>query len=180
MAITKINADAMDLTDNYAFTGTVTGAGGGDLSFDGDTFGADKTIGSNDNYALSLETNNTERLKLTNDGRGLSQFTIKVWINFDGGISSSVSIRDSYNVSSITDNGTGDYTVTFANAMANTNYCCNSVVWLSTGTSSSYSFSYKSGAMDQQTGSVRLQGNYGTDSSAAKDSDIVTAQIFGD
>mgnify|MGYP006407304317 CR=1 FL=1 len=29
MAITKINADAMDLTDAYAFTGTVTGAGGG-------------------------------------------------------------------------------------------------------------------------------------------------------
>ena len=27
MAITKINADAMDLTDAYAFTGTVTGAG---------------------------------------------------------------------------------------------------------------------------------------------------------
>ena len=31
MAITKINADAMDLTDAYAFTGTVTGAGGGKI-----------------------------------------------------------------------------------------------------------------------------------------------------
>jgi hypothetical protein len=34
-----------------------------------------------------------------------------------------VAIRDSENVSSITDNSAGDYTVNFATAMANTNYC---------------------------------------------------------
>lgn len=42
------------------------------------------------------------------------------WVNFNG--TGTVSIRDSYNVSSITDNGTGDYTVNFASAMLNTNY----------------------------------------------------------
>ena len=44
-------------------------AGGGDLNFGGDTFGADKTIGSNDNYDLTFETNNTARLLLQNDGK---------------------------------------------------------------------------------------------------------------
>lgn len=45
----------------------------------------------------------------------------KAWVNFNG--TGTVAIRDSYNVSSITDNGTGDYTVSFTNAMANANYC---------------------------------------------------------
>jgi hypothetical protein len=43
------------------------------------------------------------------------------WVNFNG--TGTVAIRDSYNVSSITDNGTGDYTVNFQTALANTNYC---------------------------------------------------------
>lgn len=42
------------------------------------------------------------------------------WVNFNG--TGVVAIRDSYNVSSITDNGTGDYTVNFTSALANANY----------------------------------------------------------
>ncbi len=44
----------------------------------------------------------------------------KAWVNFNG--TSTVSIRASYNVSSITDNGTGDYTVNFTTALADANY----------------------------------------------------------
>ena len=42
------------------------------------------------------------------------------WVNFNG--ESTVAIRDSENVSSITDNGTGDYTVNFAVNMPDVNY----------------------------------------------------------
>jgi len=42
------------------------------------------------------------------------------WVNFNG--TSTVAIRDSYNVSSITDNGTGKYTVNLATAMPDANY----------------------------------------------------------
>jgi hypothetical protein len=45
----------------------------------------------------------------------------KAWVNFDG--TGTVAIRASYNVSSITDNGTGDYTVNFTSALADANYC---------------------------------------------------------
>jgi hypothetical protein len=45
----------------------------------------------------------------------------KAWVNFDG--TGTPSIRGSFNVSSITDNGTGDYTVNFTTAMPNANYC---------------------------------------------------------
>ena len=47
-------------------------AGGGDLNFGGDTFGADKVIGSNDDYDMTFETNNTARLNLTNGGHLLT------------------------------------------------------------------------------------------------------------
>lgn len=43
------------------------------------------------------------------------------WVNFNG--TGTVAIRSSYNVSSITDNGSGDYTVNFTTAMADVNYC---------------------------------------------------------
>jgi hypothetical protein len=48
------------------------------------------------------------------------QQAVKAWVNFNG--SGAVAIRAAYNVSSITDNGTGDYTVNFATAFADTNY----------------------------------------------------------
>ena len=51
---------------------------------------------------------------------GRSQDTAKAWINFNG--TGTPAIRDSFNFSSITDHGTGDYTLTFINAMSNTNY----------------------------------------------------------
>jgi hypothetical protein len=48
------------------------------------------------------------------------QGSAKAWVNFNG--TGTVAIRASYNVSSITDNGTGDYTVNFTNAMPDANY----------------------------------------------------------
>jgi hypothetical protein len=44
----------------------------------------------------------------------------KAWVNFNG--TGAVAIRASYNVSSITDNGVGDYTVNLTTAAADTNY----------------------------------------------------------
>lgn len=44
----------------------------------------------------------------------------KAWVSFDG--TGTVAIRAAYNVSSITDNGTGDYTVNFTTAMSDANY----------------------------------------------------------
>ena len=44
----------------------------------------------------------------------------RAWVNFNG--TGTVAIRESFNVSSITDNGTGLYTVNFSNAMPDTDY----------------------------------------------------------
>ena len=44
----------------------------------------------------------------------------RAWVNFNG--TGTVAIRASFNVSSITDNGTGLYTVNFTTAMPDANY----------------------------------------------------------
>lgn len=56
-----------------------------------------------------------------NDGNGTQIGTLcRAWVNFNG--TGTVAIRSSFNVSSITDNGTGDYTVNFTTAMPDANY----------------------------------------------------------
>jgi hypothetical protein len=49
--------------------------------------------------------------------------TLKAWVNFNG--TGTVAIRASGNVSSITDNGTGDYTVNFTTAIVDADYSVN-------------------------------------------------------
>jgi len=44
----------------------------------------------------------------------------KAWVNFNG--TGAVAIRAAFNVSSITDNGTGDYTINFSTALVDANY----------------------------------------------------------
>ena len=53
----------------------------------------------------------------TYSARGIA----KAWVNFNG--TGTIAARDSENVSSLTDNGTSDYTVNLSSAMADANYC---------------------------------------------------------
>jgi hypothetical protein len=53
-------------------------------------------------------------------------YACRAWVNFDG--TGTVAIRASGNVSSITDNGTGNYTVNFTTAMPDANYSLSSSV----------------------------------------------------
>ena len=57
-----------------------------------------------------------------NSGYGsiATAYGCRAWVNFNG--TGTVAIRASGNVSSITDNGTGDYTVNFTSALADANY----------------------------------------------------------
>lgn len=67
----------------------------------------------------------TLRVNTLQDQAGTGQPDIdglcKAWVNFNG--TGTVAIRASYNVSSITDNATGQYTVNMTNAMSDTDYC---------------------------------------------------------
>lgn len=57
------------------------------------------------------------------DGAGTANAVhARAWVNFDG-TAATITPRASFNVSSLTDNGVGDYTVNFSNALSDTNYC---------------------------------------------------------
>lgn len=60
--------------------------------------------------------------KLTNDLGVAPSYSCRAWVNFNG--TGTVAIRASGNVTSITDNGVGDYTVNFTTAMVDANYSC--------------------------------------------------------
>ena len=78
---------------------------------------------------------------------------VKAWVNFNG--TGTVAIRAAYNVASITDNGTGDYTANFTTALPDANYAVNSTVSFST-TAAGGVFSEVRGTDNQLSTSVRL------------------------
>jgi hypothetical protein len=57
-------------------------------------------------------------------------YSARAWVNFNG--TGTVAIRSSGNVSSITDNGTADYTINFTTAMPDANYSTVGTANLST------------------------------------------------
>jgi hypothetical protein len=100
----------------------------------------------------------------------------KAWVNFNG--TGTVAIRASYNVSSITDNGTGDYTVNFTTAMVDANYAA--VTGWSTGsptTSFDGSASIYS-ASTVTTSSVRVFASQGSATGLGEDADYFAVAIF--
>jgi hypothetical protein len=70
-------------------------------------------------------------------GSGEASGLCKAWVNFNG--TGTVAIRASYNVSSIIDNGTGNYTVNFTTAMADANFSA-----VATGTQDGFTVSTNS------------------------------------
>jgi len=76
--------------------------------------------GNSGTSGVPFANSNTEKLSILSDGRGLSQFTAKAWCRYsDAG---TVSIKDSHNISSLTDNGVGRTSLNFSNNVANANY----------------------------------------------------------
>jgi hypothetical protein len=74
------------------------------------------TTGTVTTLTTTTISDGTNSTSSTNPIRG----SAKAWVNFNGnGVNT---IRASYNVSSITRTGTGQYTVTFTSAFADTNY----------------------------------------------------------
>jgi len=102
----------------------------------------------------------------------------RAWVNFNG--TGTVAIRASFNVSSITDNGTGDYTVNFTNALPDANYSAVACIQESGGNFSSVATIKNSGTVSPTTSAVRFStfgwtaGNAG----AVFDPPIVNVSIF--
>ena len=98
----------------------------------------------------------------------------KAWVNFDG---SSMANRDSFNVASLTDNGTGDYTINYSTAMGNANYICLGSQSYVGGGTGQYVPKVRS-TSDYLVGSIRVYALTGAD--ALFDYDMLNFGITGD
>jgi len=103
---------------------------------------------------------------------GSNTNTCRAWVNFNG--TGTPAIRASFNVSSITDNGTGDYTVNFTVAMPNTNFASILTQGNTDGTNPSGTNSIGLRSVTTTTCQIGCR----TSAGAQYDSPVVTAAIF--
>jgi hypothetical protein len=98
-------------------------------------------------------------------------YACRAWVNFNG--TGTVAIRASGNVSSITDNGTGDYTVNFTTAMPDADY----VVVVSSGSNTTAPIAFPADATTARTTTaVRIRTT--STAFALTDSAFVSVAIF--
>lgn len=105
------------------------------------------------------------------------QGVAKAWVNFNG--TGTVAIRDSFNVTSITDNGSGDWSANLTTAMANANYSVGGIGGFEAvnfGTVMNYRRELSSASQ------VRVNTGYIDPSAASVKADlpVICIQVFGD
>ena len=86
----------------------------------------------------------------------LQQGLEKAWVNFNG--VGTIAARDSFNLSSLSDIGTGEYSVTIASAMSNTNYAVIGAVGRNANDGSM--FANPVGSVANTTTTQRVKGLY--------------------
>lgn len=126
--ISKINENSISQL-NSSITITDAGTGKIETTIDG----------------IITEELKTASRKSTIDGGSTlyPEFKCRAWVNFNG--TGTIAIRASGNVSSITDNGVGDYTVNFTSAMPDGNYSVTGISQTSNVGSNTDGFNIKFG-----------------------------------
>ena len=117
MSLILSGTDGLSDVDGSASTPAIRGTDANT----GIYFPAADTIGFSEGGVQVGEFDSSANFKF-NSGYGsvATAYGCRAWVNFNG--TGTVAIRGSGNVTSITDNGTGDYTVNFTTALVDTNY----------------------------------------------------------
>lgn len=117
-----------NLTGNVTgnVTGNITGNVTGDVTGKLNTLSTGNASGnipvSNGTVCANLNADKLDGYEATTFRQVADGSVAKAWVNFTA-VGGTVTIRKSYNVTSVARNGTGDYTITFTNAMSDANYC---------------------------------------------------------
>jgi hypothetical protein len=100
-------------------------------------------------------------------------YAARAWVNFNG--TGTVAINASGNVSSITDNGTGNYTVNFTTAMSDGNFSVSCVTNSTTGDSSRPVIAIRTGT-STSAATIQTVGTFNNNTNI--DCSVVTVQII--
>jgi hypothetical protein len=132
---------------------------------------------------LILKTGDAERARIDSSGNLLfnsgygsvaTAYGCRAWVNFNG--TGTVAIRASGNVSSITDNGTGNYTINFTTAMPDANYAMTAS-GVYTTTASDYKLTFYPVATPATTTTLQVRSTAAS-SDGAIDAVINCCSIF--
>jgi hypothetical protein len=107
---------------------------------------------------------------------GSNSNTCRAWVNFNG--SGTVAILASFNVSSITDNGTGDYTVNFTTAMPDANYAAGGLGRGSSGSSNGGNLATRDAGTKTTTQFRFINVAFGNTSTGLTDGADISIQFF--
>ena len=106
----------------------------------------------------------------------IEQGRAKVWVCFNG--TGTVAIRDTFNTSSITDNGTGLFQVNFSSAFSNTNFCVSGMGSDAETQFGAYMIDLSPGSSHQRTtSSVQV---FTSSSQSLQDTEFNSVAVFGD
>jgi hypothetical protein len=129
MTLILSGTDGLSDVDGSAATPAIRGTDANTGIF----FPAADTIAFSEGGVEAMRIDSSANLQF-NSGYGsvATAYACRAWVNFNG--TGTVAIRASGNVSSITDNGTGDYTVNFTTAMTDANYSLSGICQEGSGT----------------------------------------------
>jgi hypothetical protein len=122
----------------------------------------------------TIQSSTTSPPTITNSAATEIGRLCRAWVNFNG--TGTVAIRASFNVSSITDNGTGTYTVNFTNALPDADYAVSAGCKNSTNVDHNY-YAVVNRNTAQTTTTVRIVTIYFSNLTAF-DNDFVYVSIF--
>jgi len=171
---TSSPAAKLDVVGALRLTNTSTSANFGTLSD-----GGGLVITSGNSNPMYFYVGGSERARIDSSGNLLfnsgygsvaTAYGCRAWVNFNG--TGTVAIRASGNVTSITDNGVGNYTVNFTTAMPDANYSTTG-----TARSSGISNGMALGTITPATSSVAVGTTSGS-ANASLDTSEVCVAIF--
>jgi|TARA_A100001391_G_scaffold193852_1_gene169597 hypothetical protein len=130
-------------------------------------------------------------ITITSEGgsatQSLQQGVNKLWVNFDTNTTGTPAARDSFNVASFTDNGTGDATISMTNNMSNGNYTIQSAVATYHGQTDYRYPTFIKGDISADSWGAVATGSFGTithavqnGGSAYTDPSLVMKSVLGD
>jgi hypothetical protein len=169
------------IADPSVTTSSLLLSGGTQFEVDGASIALRGSTAATNPHCFELYTFGNEVLRVDSLGQQSSvvpggtvlynEFKCRAWVNFNG--TGTVAIRASGNVSSVTDNGVGDYTINFSTNMPDTNYCAVSMPNRESGEAGARSLSY-TGSTKNEAG-MRVENETVTDGSNRDNTTLMVA-----
>ena len=110
----------------------------------------------------------------------VAEGSVKAWATIDGDASGATTL-DTFNVSGLTDNGTGDYTIAINNDMGNANYCYTTAIKRNNDSTDGNVTLYQRNSGTKSASELRVTANFNAGGSTGVfDPPEAFVQIIGD